>query len=74
MIADILGDSRPILSVRLASGREYHAEHGRRIVAYREHGDGAYVPWFAVYAKECEWSEEPYVRVNSRHVESVVYE
>ena len=41
-----------------------------RIEVYGEPGDGAYVPWFAIYRGD---SPTPDERVNARYVSRVVY-
>jgi hypothetical protein len=40
-----------------------------RIEAYDEHGNGAFVPWFAVYK-----GDEMVMRVNAAYISGVVYE
>ena len=70
--AEMRDDERPIRSIA-TQGEDYSTWCVGRtgvthIVAYRENGQGASVPWFAVY--EGEWLA---TRVNAAAVESVWY-
>ena len=67
----ILEDDRPITTLVFPGGESYWqvgASGVTRIVAYAEVGQGAYVPWFAVYTGETLTQ-----RVNAAHVEGVQY-
>lgn len=71
-ILEMWNDERPIKEIVLAGDGGNWWSVGRggvtRIVAYRENGQGAAVPWFAVY--EGDWLA---ARVNAAHIKNVWY-
>jgi len=68
----LLKDDRKILGLTLASGKKLRRFNGeiKQIVVYEELGQGAYVPWFAIYG----FGGFIIARVNAAHVEEVRYE
>lgn len=63
-VPTILEDKREILTIEYEdTNREWHVglDNIRRIVAYPEPGEGAYVPWLAVYQDDG-WGHDETIR------------
>ncbi len=67
-IKSILEDERNIDEICTAKGECWWADENTRIVAYKEPGESAYVPWFAIVH-----NGEIVKRINSRYILQIHY-